>query len=102
MSYSVSDAVYGLVEEVGMWADKTFPESTPESMIEHIKREVKELEEADGKKELGEEMADIVLILMHLAHRKKIHLYGEIMGKFKVCKERTWGKPDAQGVRRHV
>lgn len=103
MSYSVSDAFYSLQEEIGLWADKTFPNSKPMAALKHLEREIKELIEAEERGEpVGEEAADCVLILLHYAFQKKIHLYHEILAKHRINKGRTWGKPDAEGVVEHV
>lgn len=98
MSYSVRDAFWSLQYDIGEWSDKTFPNSTTQTIIAHLKREVAELE-ASGA---GSELADCFLLLLHYAHKRKLHSYQEILDKHEVNKKRKWGKPDAEGVVEHL
>ena len=98
MSFSVRDAWWSLQYEIGEWAEKTFPKATPETILAHLRREIEELA-AKGDED---ELADCLLLLMHYAHKKKLHSYQAILDKFAVNKARKWGKPDAEGVVEHV
>ncbi len=91
-----------LQKEVGIWAAVTFAYSTTRSRAEHLKREAGEVLDAAGKPELGEELADCVILILGLAHMNQISLIDEIRTKFAICKERKWSPPDAQGVIEHV
>lgn len=92
--------------EIGMWADKTFPFSTPASIIEHLRRELLELAEAldngGGWALERDECADVAILMLHLAHKEKWSLQREIMRKFEKNKRRRWGQPDALGVVEHI
>ena len=87
-----------LQEKVGTWATTTFPQSTDESKLKHLQREVKELLES-GK---PEEAADCALILMHYAHAHGFSLFDECRKKFEIAKKRKWGAPDGEGVQEHI
>lgn len=87
-------------KEIGNWGDKTFPESTPQSVYNHLCREIKEL--GDEHANVYMESADVALLLIHIAHKRKFSLYDALMTKFSINKRRKWGKPDAQGVVEHL
>jgi NTP pyrophosphatase (non-canonical NTP hydrolase) len=90
-----------LQKEIGAWSDKTFPNSTPETMMRHLKKEVKELWDSNDQ-EVAHEIADCIMLLLHLAHRKKVSARDAIREKFEICKKRKWGKPDKHGVIQHI
>jgi NTP pyrophosphatase (non-canonical NTP hydrolase) len=102
--------------EVGEWGNITFTEATTASMCAHLKREVIELDDAarrlrtfapgydpvQRRKDLAEEAADCLMLLLHIAHRNSIDLEEAARQKFEVNKRRQWGKPDADGVCEHI
>ena len=92
---------WDLQEEVGNWAVQTFPKATTKSIIAHIKKEIKELEDAsdDG---LSEECADIYMMLLHIAHRQRFDLFLAAKNKLEINKRRKWGLPDKDGVVEHI
>lgn len=85
--------------EVGEWGAETFPVSTDHAKLKHLEKELAELKAAPAS---GEEMADMVMILSHLAYAHGIDLMAEIGKKLEVCRARRWGQPDADGVIEHV
>lgn len=85
--------------EVGKWADRQFPQSTLQSIVAHLTDEVEELNQAPADKL---EMADILLLLMHLAHKQDIDLLVAAKEKFEIVKKRRWGIPDHRGVVKHI
>ncbi len=87
--------------EIGDWSDKTFPNSTPETIMRHLKKEVKELWDSTDK-EMPHEIADCIMLLLHLAHKKGVSSRDAIREKFEICKKRKWGKPDRYGCIRHI
>ena len=94
-----------LPKAVGLWADETFPQSTAESVINHLKREIIELEEAVKNPtsfNIQQEAADCQILLWHLAHKCHFNINEEAADKHRVNKHRKWGKPDAEGVVEHV
>lgn len=104
-------SLHELQRLIGEWADRTFPGSHPLSVIAHLGDELGELHEAmlglndDGivaRGNLRLELADVALLLLHLAHKMGLDLYEAILDKHDLNQRRTWGQADARGVVRHV
>lgn len=100
-------------KEVTEWAEKTFPNSTPQAKILHLWEELEEImKEAilqSAPPEFREEIADAGLITLHLASLKNVAIPTispefecEMRIKFEICKLRKWQEPDENGVVRHV
>jgi NTP pyrophosphatase (non-canonical NTP hydrolase) len=94
------------------WADKTFPHDRIDTLpkARHLREECKELEEAVADlswpsrlrtKHISDELADILIIAIHLAHCEGIDLYTAVKTKFETVKLREWLPPDEHGVIRH-
>lgn len=107
------DGRQGLQAQVGEWGARTFPQSTPKSILAHLRREVEELNEVFTNPPsftsrnaniaaLGEEAADCYLLLLHLAHRVGFDLQERAAWKFGVNQGRTWGPVDGDGVSEHL
>lgn len=92
-------ATAGFQREISEWAQTTFPHQTPHSKIAHLKKEVRELEEAPSDLV---EMADCYILLLNLAEMAGGDLLTEAKKKMKVNRARKWGKPDADGVCLHI
>jgi NTP pyrophosphatase (non-canonical NTP hydrolase) len=99
-------------DRIGKWAEKTFIYSTPKTIIAHLKREIKELDDAVNLLSINErrdyilrpiamEIADCVMLLIHLAFKLGIHLLNSVFVKFEIVKKREWLPPDAEGVQVH-
>lgn len=87
-----------LQRETGTWAEETFQYQTDGPVITHLIKEVDEfLKSRDPV-----EAADIVLILMHYAHRNKFDLLALARMKFEQNQLRKWGPPGPDGVIEHV
>lgn len=84
--------------EVGEWGDKTFPGSTPNSVVAHLIKEIIELSESHDP----EEGADCLLLLLHHAHKYGYDLLTEARKKFEINKKRRWGEPNKDGVVEHI
>lgn len=90
------------------WSERTFPASTPESVYKHLKKEVRELGLAmkfkgkRRKRNVGEESADCILLLLHLNRKLGNSVYAEVEKKFGVNTRRKWGKPNKDGFQEHV
>ena len=85
-------------QEVREWAAGQFPTQTHESIITHLVREVKELQEDPTP----EEAADCFLLLLDLAEFRGFDLMNEGKRKLEICKTREWGEPDSAGVIEHI
>jgi hypothetical protein len=115
--------------DFGAWADETFTQSTLRSRSRHLLREAVELVcathagddldalgeqlaadlareivkcRAQGAGAIGPESADILLLLLHLAHGGGFSLLGEAHAKFAEVRGRRWSAPDAAGVVEHL
>lgn len=107
--------------ELSAWARKTFPRKSEvgraESIFAHFREEVDELEEAmhpvagyrTERKQLerlaaiDEEIADCLLLLLHLASQYGIVAEDAARRKFEINKRRTWETEDnGSGYRRHI
>lgn len=86
-------------EKVGEWAAITFPTSSDDSRIEHIRREIEELQ---SKPSDPLEAADIFLLLLHHAHMNGYDLMTAAKKKFEIIKKRKWHEPDEKGVMHHI
>lgn len=95
----MSARLEAVLAEVVAWGRETFPQSTDASKVAHLLKEVKELERQPSS---PEEMADVLMILAHLAGAHNVDLAAEISRKLSICREREWGGPDADGVVEHV
>lgn len=94
------------------WQDKTFPEATADSKMKHLKEELEEVQDAYNKKftdfdyhEMTLEFADCFLLLYGCAAKCGMD-YEEICDaideKMRINKSRKWGKPDENGVVKHI
>ncbi len=87
-----------LQEDVGTWADHTFPQSTNKSITAHLQEEIGEFLEDESPNEA----ADIVMLLMHHAHKNGYDLLEAVESKLLVNKNRTWAtKPNEKGYFKH-
>jgi hypothetical protein len=101
-----------LYNEIIEWQDRTFPKATPSSILEHLRREVKEL---SRNRNDSLEYADCYFLTLHMVCRMNqyqeklrraasnvgIDIEKAIRDKFKINKERLWKEPDSQGVYEH-
>lgn len=97
-----------LLAEVEAWGHQTFPASTDHAKLIHLREEIGELLAEPGS---AEETADCVMILAHLLgangtaalvrslSRKGVgEIFTAIEAKLAICRQRTWGQPDEDGV----
>ena len=76
-----------LAQEVWQWAEDTFPHRTDASMFLKMYGELAELIESDGD---PDELADLFIMLMDYAVRKKINITDAVRRKLEVNRQRTW------------
>jgi dCMP deaminase len=88
-----------LARAIAAWQAVTFPQATPASVAEHLKREAVELAEQPSD---PEELADLFHLLVAAAEANGYDLIDVVSTKFAVNKARRWGKPDAAGVVEHL
>lgn len=103
-------------DEIGEWGNRTFTKATEHSIIAHLRREVEEVQKSvdllgrdlpEGirkqmREELGFELADCYMLLLHLAHRNRVDLVHFANIKFEINQARQWGQPDSEGVCEHI
>lgn len=93
-------SVENILAESVPWSERTFPQSTANSVTVHLMREWWELK-ASGFEDASE-YADVVLLMAHLAFKKGFNLVEAVREKFEINKAREWGEVDAEGVVEHV
>lgn len=85
-------------EAVFDWAQSTFPYRTDTSMYLKIYGEVAELIGSGGS---ADEIADMFILLMDYAVRKRIDITQAVFEKLEINRRRTW-VTDSNGVSQHV
>lgn len=88
-----------LTDKTSAWAEATFPGQSTAAKAEHLVREAQELLRTPWD---SEEMADVLLLLCHIAQRGGVDLLRSAYLKLEVNKKRVWGEPDTDGVYHHV
>lgn len=88
-----------VLADVVAWGCATFPHSTDRGKTKHLLKEAAEL---DRHPSSAEEMADVLMILAHLAAAHGVNLAEAVERKLAECHARTWAAPDADGVVEHV
>jgi hypothetical protein len=86
------------------WADDTFAKQTKPGLINHMRRELNELEaDLDNSKE-AKEVCDIMTLLFHFINLSKYDFWTEMYRKFYLeLKQRRWPtEPDELGVYHHI
>lgn len=74
-------------DNVGAWGEKTFPDATEETIIAHLRDEVNnELHPGCS----DEELADVALLLLNLAHKRGTRLVDAMRLKNNINQKRTW------------
>lgn len=87
-----------LSEEVTQWADITFPHRNDASMFLKLYGEIGEMIESDGD---AMEIADVFIMMLDYAARKKVDITSAVRKKLDINWTREW-VTDANGVNRHV
>lgn len=94
---------------IGNWSVRTFGEGLRiQPHIEHIRKELRELEIANEsgawitEPAIEDELADVQILLFGLAHRLGVNLEEAVATKHKENLTRKWGSPDKDGVIEHI
>jgi Protein of unknown function (DUF550) len=91
-----------LQDDIGIFTDKTFGASTPESKARHLSEEA--LEAAADPSDIIE-WADCLILLLDGVRRAGYStqdLYDAVQRKMEINRNRKWGAPDENGVVRHI
>jgi NTP pyrophosphatase (non-canonical NTP hydrolase) len=94
-------------EIITKWQDETFPDASAFSKVEHLKEEVEELSIDVAINGLGMKMefADCVMLLFGAAAKCGMSYEdccNAVDEKMSINRKRKWGKPDENGVVKHV
>lgn len=94
-------------EEITQWQAEKFPNATPLSKMAHLTEEVQELvhDLKTNHPARHLEFADCFFLLFGAAAADGMSyedICKAIDEKFSINKNRKWGKPDADGVVKHV
>lgn len=95
------------------WSNETFPTADVRSVTSHLLEEMQELSVTPND---PGEMADVLMLIAHLeqkldlvkrwvyklAEHHGIDVVKAVLDKLEVCRKRTWGTPDENGVVRHL
>jgi len=93
------DDLTTLQKDLGDWAAVTFPDSTEESIIAHLRSEVnKELHPGCDSSEL----ADVAILVCQLATKRNLRLFDLMNAKHAINLKRKWGPKNADGFWEHV
>lgn len=87
-----------LTEEVFDWAEVTFPNRKDQSMFLKMYSEIGEMIDSDGDRL---EVADVFILLLDYAKRKKIDITASVRAKLEINRARSWAV-DTNGVMSHV
>lgn len=93
--------------DITKWQEETFGEATPLSKVSHLREEVVELQQAlmYNEPNVRLEYADCILLIYGSASANGMSyedICKAIAEKMEINKNRDWGKPDANGVVKHV
>ena len=90
---------------IGQWAAATFPHHTADSIFAHLEEEVSELKDALGANDpdkIGENVADVLILLVTLAEFLDIPSKDAVIAKMAINRKRTWDYDPTTGYHRHV
>lgn len=100
------DSMSDLQRRIGEWCEGPFAQATWQGQCRRLQEEIHELYRAyaDSPEMLPghrpdlivEEMADVVMILFHMAHRLNVDLYSACLNKWDQNQQREW-RVDPQG-----
>jgi NTP pyrophosphatase (non-canonical NTP hydrolase) len=91
------------------WGAPIFTESTVLSTAKHLVKEAEEVEDIaahcpegdEMRRELAEELADVMHLVFHCANVAGIEMSAAFERKFEKNQRRTWKSPDADGIVYH-
>jgi len=98
LSNDFNTEVGQLSELVFVWAEKAFPNRNDASMYLKMYSEIGEMIESDGDRL---EIADMFILLLDYAVRKKVDITSSVISKLEINRKREW-RTDKNGVNSHV
>ena len=96
-----------LIRSIQDWDARVFgPEDRAKGLVNHLKEEAIELNEAVHwgyhKKEISNELADVMILAFCICRSLNIDPYIAIANKFEAIQKRKYHPPDLLGVSRHI
>ena len=97
-----------LMTDIHAWSSATFPHQTASSKVAHLLEEVNELRDAiknGHTSDAIEEWADCMILLLNTGVMIGLDAESAVKAievKMNINKARKWGKPDKDGVCRHL
>ena len=91
-----------LQDDIGVFTDKTFGQSTPQSKAHHLSEEA--LEAAADPQDIIE-WADCTILLLDGVRKAGFtteELYQAVLKKMEINRARKWGPRDENGVCHHI
>ena len=90
-----------MTDEVVKWVSEIFPDRHPMHTTIKMVEEVSELMDAvfTGSRNVGEECADVLILLLDIAHLTGVDLQEEFKNKMAINRSRKWVKRN--GALRH-
>jgi hypothetical protein len=98
MSNDFDTHIGQLTEEVFNWAEEAFPNRTDPSMFLKMYSEIGEMIDSDGDRL---EVADVFILMLDYAKRKKVDITAAVRAKLEINRARDWAV-DNNGVMSHV
>jgi hypothetical protein len=98
----MTDRWQQMQDDIGVFTDKTFGDSTPQSKAHHLAEEA--MEAAADPSDIIE-WADCTILLLDAVRKAGFttdDLYAAVQRKMEINKSRKWGDKDENGVVRHV
>lgn len=105
MAQSLAAIAPGITE----WGDATFPKSNRHTVLSHLREEIAEFlavaEQIPDRPQYdeAEECADVVILMIHFAHKVGFDLFGAVSRKMEFNRMRIWKtEPEPGGHWKHV
>lgn len=100
-------------QRIGYWAKQTFPDQTPEMIESHFEEEAHELSKAvlayvvqganpSTESDVGEEIADCIILLLALADELEINASEHVAKKFAEVIKQKWALDPSKGHHKRV
>lgn len=87
-----------LIKELEEWGEQTFPNGTPEGVLNHLLEEIGELRASPKD---PHEIADVFILIVQYCKLLGLSLGDITRSKFEILKTREWQEPDENNVIRH-
>ena len=90
--------IRSMTEEIVEWADTVHPTRKPEETFKKMLKEIEELKHDIGH---GDELADVMILLLDVCHLVDVDIYNEVAKKMLINRDRKWEIQD-DGTLQHI